>query len=70
MITHLNRLVKKNARRLKRFLADESGPTAVEYAMMIALILTGLILAANALTTEARQVFEEVGEELATSSKN
>ena len=26
--------------RLRRFLADESGPTAVEYAVMLAMIIT------------------------------
>lgn len=33
---------------LKRFLTDETGPTSVEYAVMLALILVGVIGAVRA----------------------
>jgi pilus assembly protein Flp/PilA len=36
------------ARYLRRFLIDEQGPTAVEYAVMLALVLIAVISAINA----------------------
>jgi pilus assembly protein Flp/PilA len=33
---------------IRRFLADEQGPTAVEYAVMLALVLVAVIGAVNA----------------------
>ncbi len=34
--------------RIRRFLEDEQGPTAVEYAVMLALVLVAVIGAVNA----------------------
>lgn len=45
------RLIKK---RLLRFMMDESGPTAVEYAVIIALIIVVCIGAVNSLSTATR----------------
>ncbi len=39
---------------LLRFLRDESGPTAVEYAVIIALIIVVCIGAVNSLSTATR----------------
>jgi pilus assembly protein Flp/PilA len=43
------------------FLKDESGPTAVEYAVMLALIIVVCIAAITALGTNANNTFSYVG---------
>ena len=49
----------KNA--MVKFLADESGPTAVEYAVMLALIIVVCITAITTLGTNANATFTSVG---------
>ncbi len=39
-------------KRLLQFLRDEGGPTAVEYAVMLALIVVACLVSIQALTTE------------------
>jgi pilus assembly protein Flp/PilA len=46
---------------LVRFLKDESGPTAVEYAVMLALIIVVCIAAITALGSNANNTFTKVG---------
>jgi len=46
--------------RLKRFLQAEDGPTAVEYAVMLALIVVVCIAAITTLGTAANDVFSNV----------
>jgi pilus assembly protein Flp/PilA len=48
------------SRTLLRFLADESGPTAVEYAVMLALIIVVCIAAITTLGTNASSTFSNV----------
>jgi len=43
------------------FAQDESGPTAVEYAVMLALIIVVCIAAVTALGTNANNTFSYVG---------
>jgi pilus assembly protein Flp/PilA len=43
------------------FLKDESGPTAVEYAVMLALIIVVCITAISTLGTNANNTFSYVG---------
>jgi pilus assembly protein Flp/PilA len=43
------------------FLRDESGPTAVEYAVMLALIIVVCISAITTLGSSASQTFSYVG---------
>ena len=43
------------------FLAREDGPTAVEYAVMLALIIVVCITAITTLGTNANKTFESVG---------
>lgn len=43
------------------FLAAEDGPTAVEYAVMLALIVVVCLVAITALGTSANQTFTSVG---------
>ena len=46
---------------VKSFLCDESGPTAVEYAVMLALIIVVCIAAITALGSNANGTFNRVG---------
>jgi pilus assembly protein Flp/PilA len=46
--------------RASRFLRDEDGPTAVEYAVMLALIVVVCIAAIGALGTGASETFSNV----------
>jgi pilus assembly protein Flp/PilA len=45
---------------VQRFLADESGPTAVEYAVMLALIVVVCIVAIQTLGTSANNTFSNI----------
>ncbi|MCI0379785.1 MAG: Flp family type IVb pilin [Gemmataceae bacterium] len=46
---------------VKNFLVREDGPTAVEYAVMLALIIVVCIAAITALGTNANKTFSTVG---------
>ena len=46
------------------FLKQEDGPTAVEYAVMLALIIVVCIAAITAIGTNANQTFSSVGSSL------
>jgi pilus assembly protein Flp/PilA len=52
--------MKTFANALVGFLKDESGPTAVEYAVMLALIIVVCITAITALGTNANNTFSYV----------
>jgi pilus assembly protein Flp/PilA len=51
-------------RPLVRFLKKEDGPTAVEYAVMLALIIVVCLVAITALGTTTSQTFETVTDRL------
>jgi pilus assembly protein Flp/PilA len=53
---------------LVRFLREEDGPTAVEYAVMLALIVVVCLVAITALGTNANQVFSDVALNVAAGS--
>ena len=46
---------------VKNFLAKEDGPTAVEYAVMLALIIVVCIAAITTLGSNANKTFQSVG---------
>jgi pilus assembly protein Flp/PilA len=46
------------------FLKDESGPTAVEYAVMLALIIVVCLAAIGLIGTRANTTFSNVGNSL------
>jgi pilus assembly protein Flp/PilA len=48
------------ALKLRRFLASEEGPTAVEYAVMLSLIVIVCIAAISQIGTNANAVFEKI----------
>lgn len=49
---------------VKHFLVSEDGPTAVEYAVMLALIVIVCLTAIQAIGTNANTKFEAVGDAL------
>jgi pilus assembly protein Flp/PilA len=49
------------ARAMVDFLKNEDGPTAVEYAVMLALIIVVCITAITSLGTNAKNTFSYVG---------
>jgi pilus assembly protein Flp/PilA len=49
------------AQAMVDFLTDEDGPTAVEYAVMLALIIVVCITAITSLGSNARNTFSYVG---------
>ncbi|HLN32880.1 MAG TPA: Flp family type IVb pilin [Gemmataceae bacterium] len=53
---------------LARFLHEEDGPTAVEYAVMLALIIVVCIGAITTLGTNANKTFTSVGNSLNATS--
>jgi len=52
--------MKTFANSVKRFLASEDGPTAVEYAVMLALIIVVCLAAVSAVGSNANAKFEKV----------
>ncbi len=59
--------MRKFTQALKSFLADESGPTAVEYAVMLALIIVVCITAITTLGSNANNTFSYVGNQIGGS---
>jgi pilus assembly protein Flp/PilA len=47
--------------RLRRFLVAEDGPTAVEYAVMLTLVILVCLGAISAIGTQASSTFTTVG---------
>lgn len=50
--------------RMKAFLVNEDGPTATEYAVMLALIIVVCMVAISALSTSLQGVFTGIAGEL------
>ena len=57
--------MKAVMKRVKGFLVSEAGPTATEYAVMLALIIVVALLAIQALGVNVRDIFQDLGDELA-----
>jgi pilus assembly protein Flp/PilA len=60
----MNLLVKN----VRKFLKSEDGPTAVEYAVMLALIVIVCLTAISAIGTRASATFQSVADTLQSSS--
>ena len=56
--------MRKFGKALVNFLKNEDGPTAVEYAVMLALIIVVCITAITALGTNASNTFNYVGNQV------
>jgi pilus assembly protein Flp/PilA len=52
------------AKRLIRFLKEEDGPTAVEYAVMLALVIVVCLTAIGTLGNQANTTFSATGNKL------
>jgi pilus assembly protein Flp/PilA len=60
--------MQKLGQHLVNFLKNEDGPTAVEYAVMLALIIVVCIAAITALGTNASNTFSYVGAEIGSTA--
>ena len=60
--------MKNFTKKLQRFLVSEDGPTAVEYAVMLALIVIVCLTAIQSLGTNANTTFTNVSGSLAGGS--
>jgi pilus assembly protein Flp/PilA len=59
--------MKALAQSVKRFIVSEDGPTAVEYAVMLALIIVVCLTAIQAIGTNAAATFTSVSGQLGGS---
>ena len=53
---------------VRKFLVNEDGPTAVEYAVMLALIVIVCLTAIRSIGTNANLAFQKVGTQLQTAA--
>jgi pilus assembly protein Flp/PilA len=60
--------MKNLANRIKKFLKSEDGPTAVEYAVMLALIVIVCLVSITAIGNNANQTFDSVAQALTAAS--
>ena len=56
--------MKSLAKKVQRFLVSEDGPTAVEYAVMLALIVIVCLTAIQAIGTNASSAFNDIATDL------
>jgi len=61
-------MLKTFSQKVVNFLKAEDGPTAVEYAVMLALIIVVCIAAISALGSNASNTFNYVGNKVNTTS--
>jgi pilus assembly protein Flp/PilA len=59
--------MKNLVQKVKRFLTSEDGPTAVEYAVMLALIVIVCLGAIRAIGTNANTAFNNVATQIGSS---
>jgi pilus assembly protein Flp/PilA len=64
--THFNErlLMIRIAKRLQGFVKSEDGPTAVEYAVMLALIIVVCLIAIQSLGTNTKTTFTNIANSL------
>ena len=60
--------MKSLAKKVRRFLVSEDGPTAVEYAVMLALNIIVCLTAIQAIGTNASATFQEVANQIGSTS--
>jgi len=58
----------KIVQSVRRFLVSEDGPTAVEYAVMLALIVIVCLTAIQAIGTNANTTFNSIATKMASAS--
>jgi pilus assembly protein Flp/PilA len=67
-IQNLEEVMKSLAKKVQRFLVSEDGPTAVEYAVMLALIIIVCLTAITSIGTNANATFDNVAGQLGGTS--
>jgi pilus assembly protein Flp/PilA len=60
--------MKSLAKKVQRFLVSEDGPTAVEYAVMLALIIIVCLAAIQAIGQNASSTFQSVANQLGSTT--
>jgi pilus assembly protein Flp/PilA len=63
-LSQLEESMKTLALKVQRFLVSEDGPTAVEYAVMLALIVIVCLTAIQAIGTNASTTFQNIADQL------
>ena len=58
--------MKSLAQKVQRFLVSEDGPTAVEYAVMLALIVIVCLTAITSIGTNANKTFQTIATKVGT----
>jgi len=58
--------MKNFANKVERFLKSEDGPTAVEYAVMLSLIVVVCLTAITSIGSNANSTFNKVATQLGT----
>ena len=56
--------MKNIVSKVQRFLKSEDGPTAVEYAIMLALIIIVCLAAIQSVGTQANSAFQDISSDL------
>jgi pilus assembly protein Flp/PilA len=56
------------AKKIRQFLSSEDGPTAVEYAVMLALIVVVCLVAISSVGSNTSTTFTNVGTSLASGT--
>jgi len=59
--------MKSFAQKVQRFLVSEDGPTAVEYAVMLALIVVACLSAVSAIGKNAKTQFNKIASTIGSS---
>ncbi len=54
--------------KMKKFIADDSGATAIEYGLIAALVAIAIIVGAGYLGNEMNEKFKEVGDTVKNAS--
>ena len=62
--------MKNFMQKVQRFVKSEDGPTAVEYAIMLALIVIVCLTAIQAVGTNASSAFAKIATDLGTAGSN
>lgn len=64
----LEEVMKNLTKKVHQFLVSEDGPTAVEYAVMLALIVIVCLTAISAVGTNANNTFDKIANEINTAN--
>ena len=59
--------MKKFMSKVQRFMESEDGPTAVEYAVMLALIIVVCLVAIGSLGRTANSTFQNINNKMSTA---